>query len=628
MTGSMPIAANPPDGGRKLQAVGPSAGPRIRILNDDGSAVNSPQGEAEICVHGACVTKGYEYRPYMKADPNVAAFHVETDLKGGKGALWLRTGDKGFFDADGYLQLSGRFKEIINRGGEKIGPIEVEHVLRGHPALDDMVCFAVPHAVLGEVVGVAIVLKKPHAPPPSLADLRTFGAKQGLADKWLPELVHVLKEVPKGTTGNPTRIGLAVKLANSEISGNAPTGGGGAAPKFDSMALKAGSSGETGGGGAAAKNLQHFSGLSAWLTLWVVLSHYMPQEEGVNTPFTTLIPHAPWAMHYFSMLSGFSVHLSHGDDKPIGCSLPAWLRFWSSRLDRILLTVWFSYALIYIAQAANAVFVIDANKFLCPLTANLNAVAEDNVLGRLQIVSNEAFDSTQFIQPACDNVPVWFVAAMIPSWLAYPLLAYLLRRVGGFGATGYFVLAALAALVGGVLLLFISFHPTPQDIVQVGANAPGVTFPREFKVSPLTFLHFFMPFLMGCATAGLVRLHAADVVQPAGNTEATPLLPGRARKPGRSTGGLASCARMAFSAPQLARHYLTQRAVLRGIAADVAMILFACMMLQSGASLPLDGKADVQVFARVLALPLFMIFIYGSAAAGSHPHHLLSSLQL
>ena len=85
---------------------------------------------------------------------------------------------------------------------------------------------------------------------------------------------------------------------------------------------------------------------------------------------------------------------------------------------------------------------------------------------------------------------------------------------------------------------------------------------------------------------------------------------------------------MALSAPQLARHYLTQRAVLRGIAADVAMILFACMMLQSGASLPLDGKADVQVFARVLALHLFMIFIYGSAAAGSHPHHLLSSLQL
>ena len=104
--------------------------------------------------------------------------------------------------------------------------------------------------------------------------------------------------------------------------------------------------------------------------------------------------------------------------------MPALLRFWSSRLDRILLTVWFSYALIYIAQAANGVFVLDANKFLCPLTANLNAVAEDNVLGRVQIVPN-----VTFIQPACDNVPVWFVAAMIPSWVAYPLLAHLLRRV-------------------------------------------------------------------------------------------------------------------------------------------------------------------------------------------------------
>ena len=68
---------------------------------------------AGVCVHGACVTKGYEYRPHMKADPNVAAFHVETNLKGGKGILWLRTGDKGFFDADGYLQMEAKFADEL-----------------------------------------------------------------------------------------------------------------------------------------------------------------------------------------------------------------------------------------------------------------------------------------------------------------------------------------------------------------------------------------------------------------------------------------------------------------------------------------------------------------------------------
>ena len=72
------------------------------------------------------VTAGYEYRAHMgDKDPNVAAFH----------GRWLRTGDKGWVDANGYLTLSGRFKEIISRGGEKISPFEVEDVLRGHQAV-------------------------------------------------------------------------------------------------------------------------------------------------------------------------------------------------------------------------------------------------------------------------------------------------------------------------------------------------------------------------------------------------------------------------------------------------------------------------------------------------------------
>eukprot|EP00966_Prymnesium_polylepis_P243071 5621219-Prymnesium_polylepis.2 len=73
----MPISANPPNGGRKMQAVGPSAGPLIRILDDDGTVVSAPQGEGEICVHGANVTRGYEERPHMKKNPNLDAFHTD-----------------------------------------------------------------------------------------------------------------------------------------------------------------------------------------------------------------------------------------------------------------------------------------------------------------------------------------------------------------------------------------------------------------------------------------------------------------------------------------------------------------------------------------------------------------------
>eukprot|EP00966_Prymnesium_polylepis_P309245 7146251-Prymnesium_polylepis.2 len=142
-----------------------------------------------------------------------------------------------------------------------------------------MVCFAVPHAMLGEVVGVAIVLK-PSAKEPPLAALREYGAAAGLADKWLPELVHVLKEVPKGTTGKPARIGLAKKLGIAEIGASASppalsSGGKGGAPKFDSMAIVGG--GADAEGGTPSKNMQHFNGLSLWLALWVVLFHFLPQ---------------------------------------------------------------------------------------------------------------------------------------------------------------------------------------------------------------------------------------------------------------------------------------------------------------------------------------------------------------
>ena len=152
----MPISANPRDATRKLHSVGLSAGPEIRLCEDEGDEAAAGK-EAEVCVRGECVTLGYEVRPHMKKDPNLDAFH--TNLADCPGSPWLRTGDKGYIDPDGYLVLVGRFKEIINRGGEKISPFAIEHVLGHHPACKELVVFAVPHA---QVRTAARSLSTPH----------------------------------------------------------------------------------------------------------------------------------------------------------------------------------------------------------------------------------------------------------------------------------------------------------------------------------------------------------------------------------------------------------------------------------------------------------------------------------
>merc|ERR1719316_1991921 len=149
MTESMPISSNPRYGPRKLRSVGPRAGPNMGIMDGDTTKFLPVGQEGEVVVKDGPVTAGYEFREHMDCDPNIEAF----------GDGWLRTGDKGWIDADGYLYLSGRFKEIINRGGEKISPFEVEDVMRKHDAIQDVIAFAAPHEDLGEVVGVAIVKK-------------------------------------------------------------------------------------------------------------------------------------------------------------------------------------------------------------------------------------------------------------------------------------------------------------------------------------------------------------------------------------------------------------------------------------------------------------------------------------
>ncbi|RWE03416.1 MAG: AMP-dependent synthetase, partial [Mesorhizobium sp.] len=122
---------------------------------------------------------------------------------------WFHTGDQGVLDEDNYLRVTGRLKEIINRGGEKISPLEVDDVLMDHPAVAQVVTFAMPHDKLGEEVASAVVLREGQSA--SEADIRGFAATR-LADFKVPRKVVILDEIPKGATGKLQRIGLAAKL--------------------------------------------------------------------------------------------------------------------------------------------------------------------------------------------------------------------------------------------------------------------------------------------------------------------------------------------------------------------------------------------------------------------------------
>jgi acyl-CoA synthetase (AMP-forming)/AMP-acid ligase II len=189
------MTSNPlPPAARKPGSVGRAAGPEVAILSEDGKML--PPGEAgEVVIKGPNVTAGY----VANDSANAAAF---TDG-------WFRTGDQGVFDAEGYLTITGRLKELINRGGEKVSPLEVDAVLLGHPAVAQAVTFALPHDKLGEEVGAAIVLREGAAL--TERELRDFAA-QRLADFKVPRRVLFLEEIPKGATGKLQRIGLAAKL--------------------------------------------------------------------------------------------------------------------------------------------------------------------------------------------------------------------------------------------------------------------------------------------------------------------------------------------------------------------------------------------------------------------------------
>jgi acyl-CoA synthetase (AMP-forming)/AMP-acid ligase II len=189
------IACNPlPPGTRKPGSVGLAAGPDVTIM-DDAGAILPGGATGEIVIRGPNVTPGYQNNP----DANASAF-----TNG-----WFRTGDQGFIDDENYVHLTGRLKEIINRGGEKISPREVDDVLMEHPAVAQAVTFAIPHDKLGEDVAAAIVLGENMTADEH--EIRKFVAER-LASAKVPRKMIFLDEIPKGPTGKLQRIGLAEKL--------------------------------------------------------------------------------------------------------------------------------------------------------------------------------------------------------------------------------------------------------------------------------------------------------------------------------------------------------------------------------------------------------------------------------
>ena len=163
---------------------------------DAAGSILTPGDTGEIVIRGANITAGYESNP----EANGQAF-----VHG-----WFRTGDQGRMDQDGYLYITGRLKEIINRGGEKVSPREVDEALLDHYDVLQAVTFAVPHDSLGEDVAAAVIMKTNTAVTANELRQSLFGR---LAEFKIPSTVLIIDEIPKGPTGKVQRIRLADKLA-------------------------------------------------------------------------------------------------------------------------------------------------------------------------------------------------------------------------------------------------------------------------------------------------------------------------------------------------------------------------------------------------------------------------------
>lgn len=204
MTEAAPlITTNPlPPGIRKPGSAGPSVGPDVAIMDEAGNLL-PPGQQGEIVIRGENIMSGYEADP----EANAEAFRYG----------WFHTGDVGMIDGDGYLFLNGRIREMINRGGEKISPSEIETVLSEHPAIAQAVAFGVPHPVLGEDVAVAVVVREPGSLTEN--EVRQYTAER-LVDFKVPRQVVFVDEIPRGPAGKVKRLGLSDALGLAAKTGD------------------------------------------------------------------------------------------------------------------------------------------------------------------------------------------------------------------------------------------------------------------------------------------------------------------------------------------------------------------------------------------------------------------------
>ncbi len=191
------MCSNPlPPQGRIPGSVGPGTGVQISIMDEAGNHLSQGQ-VGEVVISGPNVIRGYENNP----EANASSFVNE----------WFRTGDQGVLDANGYLTLTSRLKELINRGGEKIAPREIDEVLLSHPCVAEAVAFGMPHPTWGEEVAVAVVLREPQ----SEAVLLGF-CKERLADFKCPKKIHIVETIPRTATGKIQRRAVAAAFAGAK----------------------------------------------------------------------------------------------------------------------------------------------------------------------------------------------------------------------------------------------------------------------------------------------------------------------------------------------------------------------------------------------------------------------------